>query len=152
MISEQLERYLREHGVDFEVVPHRVAYTAQETAQREHMSGKRQAKVVMVRVDDKPTMAVLPADQRLDLEAMRETLDARKVRLMAEPEFEALFTDCEVGAMPPFGNMYHLPVYVDQRLAENEFILFNAGSHSESVKMAFKDYERLVRPTLFSAV
>ncbi len=150
MISEKLERYLRERGVDFEVISHPAAFTAQQTAEAEHAPGKMQAKVVMVKVDDQPAMAVLPADHRLDLERLREVLGARKVHLMAEPEFEALFTDCEVGAMPPFGNMYQLPLYVDQRLAENKWILFNAGTHQEGIKMAFQDYERLVRPILLS--
>src|SRR3989338_10724504 len=149
MISKKLERYLEERGADvFEVIPHPEAFTAQQTAEAEHAPGRMQAKVVMVKVDDQPTRAVVPADHRLDLERMREVLGARKVHLMAEPEFEALFGDCEAGAMPPFGEMYHLPMYVDQRLAENDWILFNAGTHRESIKMSFRDYERLVKPAL----
>ncbi len=149
MISKKLERYLEERGADvFEVIPHPEAFTAQRTAEAEHAPGRMQAKVVMVKVDGQPTMAVLPANHRLDLERMREALDARKVHLMAEPEFEALFPDCEAGAMPPFGEMYNLPMYVDQRLSENDWILFNAGTHRESIRMTFRDYERLVRPAL----
>ena len=126
--KEDLENYLTEHHVPFERQQHPVAYTAQEVASSEHVPGELVAKVVMVMADDRLVMAVLPAPHRLDLAKTKTSLGAEDVRLAREDEFEPAFPDCEVGAMPPFGNLYGLPVWVDTALAEDETIIYQAGT------------------------
>ena len=145
-VAQKLTEYLRLTRTGFEAIPHTKTFTAMETAQAEHVPGRMVAKVVMVKADGKVIMAVLPATHHLDWKRLRELLGTPDVRLMSEQEFEQLFTDCEVGAMPPFGNLYGLPVYADGSLAEDEVIAFNAGTHEDSMKMTFRDYVRLVRP------
>jgi len=149
-IAKKLSAYLDEKKIRYERIVHSKAYTAQETAQAEHAPGKAFAKVVMVRADNRSVMAVMPATHRLDLEQFKKLLRARSLRLATEEEFEKLFADCEVGAMPPFGNIYKLPVYVDQSLSDDENIVFNAGTHRESVKISFSDYQKLIRPQVCS--
>jgi Ala-tRNA(Pro) deacylase len=145
---QRLEKYLREEGVSFETVTHSVAYTAQEVAAAQHTPGRKLAKVVLVDADGKLVMLVLPASYRLDFPKVRDVLGASKVRLAKEEEFAGTFTDCEVGAMPPLGNLYGLPVYVDSSLAQTREIIFKVGSHTTSMKMGFSDYERLVDPEI----
>jgi Ala-tRNA(Pro) deacylase len=143
---ERMEQYLRENGAGFEVMTHSQAYTMQEVAAALHVPGKQVAKVVMVKADGEMTMLVLPAPYRLDFAKVRATLDAKKVNLAEEEDFVDLFPDCETGAMPPFGSLYDLPVYVEQSLAEEEDIVFRIGSHRETMKVAYADYARLVQP------
>jgi Ala-tRNA(Pro) deacylase len=145
---QRLEKYLREEGVSFDIVTHSVAYTAQEVAAAQHTPGRRLAKVVLVDADGTLRMLVLPASYRIDFPKVKALLEADKVRLAREEEFAGTFTDCEVGAMPPFGNLYGLPVYVDSSLAEAREIIFKIGSHTTSMKMSFSDYERLVDPQI----
>jgi len=145
---ERLESYLRENGVPFQVQEHRAAFTAQRVAAAEHVSGKVVAKVVMVMADGKPAMLVLPAPQRVDLTKAAAALGAKEVRLAREEEFASLFPDCEVGAEPPFGNLYGLPVYVDRELAKDETIVVEAGTYTETISLRFADYQRLVQPTI----
>jgi len=145
---QRLERYLREEGVSFEILTHSVAYTAQEVAAAQHTPGRRLAKVVLVDADGELVMLVLPAHCRVDFPKAKAVLEASKVRLAREEEFGGSFTDCEVGAMPPFGNLYGLPVYVESSLAEAREIVFKVGSHSTSMKIGFSDYERLVDPEI----
>jgi Ala-tRNA(Pro) deacylase len=145
---QRLEKYLREEGVSFDIVTHSVAYTAQEVAAAQHTPGRRLAKVVLVDADGTLRMLVLPASYRIDFPKFKAVLEADKVRLAREEEFAGTFTDCEVGAMPPFGNLYGLPVYVDSSLAEAREIIFKVGSHTTSMKMSFSDYERLVDPQI----
>lgn len=145
---ERLESYLRENGVPFRVDWHPLAYTAQEVAAAEHVSGYLVAKPVLVRCDDGGfVMAVLAAPHRLDL-AKLEKLVGKTCRLAEESEFAPLFPDCEVGAEPPFGNLYGVPVYVDRRLAEDPEIVFRCGSHRETMRVAYRDFERLVQPVV----
>jgi Ala-tRNA(Pro) deacylase len=146
--KDRLEAYLREHRVPYEIKQHRLAYTAQEIAAIEHVPGKMMAKVVMVMADGKPVMATVPAISRVSIDRIARDLGAREVRIAREDEFAALFPDCEVGAMPPFGNLYSVPVWVDRELAEDETIVFNAGSHTETMSLAYADYARLVQPHL----
>lgn len=146
MSKEKLEAYLREHKVAFEVQHHPVAYTAQAVAQSEHVPGKMVCKVVMAVADGKMVMLALPAPLRVDLAKTASALGAKEVRLAHEDEFAALFPDCEVGAMPPFGNLYNTPVYVDQALAEDERIVFQACTHTDTISMAYADYARLASP------
>lgn len=145
-VKEDLETYLKAQGVAFEEQRHRVAYTAQEVAASEHVSGKFVAKVVMVIADGQTVMAVLPASFRLDVDAVGKALGAKEARLAHEMEFAAAFPGCEVGAMPPFGNLYSIPVLVDPSLAEDERIIFQAGTHTETMSVRYSDFERLVKP------
>ena len=144
--KERLEAYLRENKVPFQVVHHPLAYTAQEVAAAEHVPGKMLAKVVMVFADGKLVMLALPAPYRVDVNKAAAALGAREVRLAHEEEFAAAFPDCEVGAMPPFGNLYDVPVYADKALAEDKEIVFQAGTHTDTVTMMYADFERLVKP------
>jgi Ala-tRNA(Pro) deacylase len=145
---ERLEAYLREHHVQFEVLEHPVAYTAQEVAAREHVSGWTVAKVVMVVADGALRMLVLPAPERVDHAKAKAVLGVGSVRLAREEEFATVFGDCEVGAMPPFGHLYSIPTCVDTDLARAERITFQAGSHTLTIRMRYEDYARLVRPTV----
>ncbi|TAK35713.1 MAG: YbaK/EbsC family protein [Chloroflexota bacterium] len=144
--KEQVEDYLKAQGVQFQEVHHPLAYTAQDVAASEHVSGRLVAKVVMAMSGDKPYMLVLPASLKVDLEKARQSLGLTDLRLASESDFERLFPGCEVGAMPPFGNLYGLPVYVDPRLAEDPEIIFQAGTHTETIKIRYSDFERLVHP------
>ncbi len=145
---ERLETYLREHGVRYELTPHPEAYTAQEVAAAEHVPGRQFAKVVMADVDGKHVMLILPAASRVDLVRLKAAMGAKTARLSREEEFASLFPDCETGAMPPFGHLYNIPVYMDQSLGTQPRIVFNACSHRETIALAVSDYVRLVAPTV----
>src|SRR3990170_5867028 len=145
--SKRLESYLRDNKVPFQVVHHPLAYTAQEIAAAEHIPGKKLAKVVMVVADDKLAMLAMPAPAHVSIDKAAALLSASQVRLAREEEFAAAFPDCEVGAMPPFGNLYDVPVYVDEALAEDETIVCQAGTHTDTISLKYADYERLARPT-----
>ena len=142
----RLQEYLDRHHVHYEVLGHEEAYTAPEIAHTLHVSGKMLAKVVMIQADKRVMMAVLPSNWKIDFARVKETLRSRRVRLATEDEFEGLFPDCEIGTMPPFGNLYAVPVYVDKLLAEDEEIVFEAGTHSGSVKLRYQDFADLVHP------
>ena len=146
--KEKLEAFLREHSVPFEVHHHPPAYTAQRVAQAEHVSGRLVVKVVMAFADGKMVMLALPAHRNANLAKAAEAAGAKEVRLAHEDEFAAAFPDCDVGAMPPFGNLYGIPVYVDSKLAEDETIVFNAGTHEDTIHMTFTDFRQLVEPTM----
>jgi Ala-tRNA(Pro) deacylase len=144
----KLKDYLDKQNIKYISIIHSQAYTAQETAQSAHIPGREMAKTVILKVNDKMAMVVLPASEKVDLELVKGAIHAESVQLADEREFEKLFSNCEIGAMPPFGNLYDMPVYVEESLGENEFIAFNAGSHTELIKLSFKDFERLVQPKL----
>jgi Ala-tRNA(Pro) deacylase len=146
--KDKLEAFLREHSVPFEVHHHPPAYTAQRVAQAEHVSGRMVVKVVMAFADGKMVMLALPAHRNANLAKAAEVAGAKEVRLAHEDEFAAAFPDCDVGAMPPFGNLYEIPVYVDSELAEDETIIFNAGTHEDTIHMKFEDFRQLVEPTM----
>ena len=150
----KLKEFLDSHNIKYVVMSHSPAYTAQAIAAAAHVSGKELAKTVMVKIDGKMAMAVLPASYRVDLDLMRDAVGAEKVEIATEAEFEGLFPGCEVGAMPPFGNLYGMDVFAAKRLTEDEEIVFNAGTHIELIKLTYADFERLVKPTVvvFSAV
>ena len=145
---DRLEDYLRENGEPFEVQHHPRAITAQEVAATEHVPGQMLAKVVMVLADGEMVMLTLPAPYQVDLEKVGKVLGAEEARLAEEEEFEVIFPDCEVGAMPPFGNLYDLPVYVEEALAEDETIFFRAGTHTDTISFSYADFEQLVEPTV----
>lgn len=144
--KERLETYLRENQVPYQVQHHPTAYTAQEVAAREHIPGRMLAKVVIVLADGKMTMLTLPAPCRVDFAKAAAVLGVKEVRLAREDEFAAAFPDCSVGAMPPFGNLYDLPVYVDRTLTDDETIVFQAGTHTDTMSIRYADFERLVKP------
>lgn len=150
MLGEQLRQYLDREGVKYIVQRHSPAYTAQEIAALAHVPGREMAKTVIVKLDGKPAMVVLPASEHVDLERLREATDARQTALAEEREFATIFQGCEPGAMPPFGNLYGLDVYASESLAEDEEIAFNAGSHTELIWMAYRDFARLAKPTVLA--
>lgn len=150
MPVQKLKAYLDQNHVPWVSIVHSPAYTAQETAASAHVRGKNLAKTVMVKVDGRMAMAVLPASERVDLESLREMTGAARVSLATEHEFRTLFPDCEPGAMPPFGNLYGMDVFVAPHLAEDAEIAFNAGSHTELIRLPFRDFERLVQPKVLA--
>ena len=153
MPVKKMKKFLDEHGIKYVTFQHSPAYTAQEIAQSAHIPGKNLAKIVMLRVDDRLAMAVVPASHQVNLESLKDATNANMVELANEQEFKGMFPDCETGAMPPFGNLYNMNVFVSEALAEDEAIAFNAGTHTELVGLAYRDFERLVQPKLgnFSA-
>jgi len=148
MTGQILKDLLDDNNVEYVTITHSPAYTMQRIAELTHISGKELAKTVIVKLDDRFAMAVLPTSTRVDLDHLKRGVEADKVAIATEQEFKDLFPDCEVGAMPPFGNLYDMDVYVAKKLAEDEEIAFNAGSHTELVRMAYKDFEKLVSPTV----
>jgi Ala-tRNA(Pro) deacylase len=144
-MSRRLVECLNENKVRYEVLRHPEAVTAQRIAQAEHVKGRHHAKVVIVKSGDEHLMIVLPADHHIDLEKVKKAV-GKAVSLDKEQEFKSLFPDCSIGAMPPFGNLYGLPTYVDQHLAEQDYIVFEAGTHTEAIKMSYRDYEKIVKP------
>lgn len=146
MPSKKLKEFLDNNKIKYTAVKHSPAYTAQEIAARSHISGKEMAKTVIVKIDKKMAMAVLPASYKIDFEALMNVTGSTNVDLASEEEFKYMFPDCEIGAMPPFGNLYDLDVYVSETLAEDEEISFNAGTHSELIRMKYKDFEKLAKP------
>lgn len=148
-IVEKLRRHLDDHGVRYETLTHPPAFTAQEIAALQHVKGRDFAKVVMAETAGGPVMVVLPATRRLDVLKLARVLRSdRPVRLAHEGEFAHLFAPCEPGAMPPFGNLFGVPVYVDRSLAAEETIVFQAGTHADTVRMRYADFAALVQPTV----
>jgi Ala-tRNA(Pro) deacylase len=146
MPSKKLKSFLDENKVKYISIQHSSAYTAQEIAAIAHIPGKDLAKTVIIKIDGKMAMAVLPASYKVSFDNLKDTLGVKEVRLAYEQEFMDKFPDCEVGAMPPFGNIYGMDVYVAESLSEDEEIAFNACGHTELIKMNFDDFERLVKP------
>ena len=147
-VLKKLKEVLDEHKVSYEVFNHALAYTAQEVAAKQHCSGNEMAKVVMLEVDDALVMGVIPASRKANLGVVVKSLGAKTVRLSREDEFIARFPGCEIGAMPPFGNLFGVPVFVDPALEKDEYIYFNAGNHVQTVRMQYKDFARLVKPKI----
>ncbi len=143
---DRLETLLRQESVPFQVQHHPLAYTAQQLAAAEHVPGKMVAKVVMVYADGQPAMLVMPAPAHVNLMRAAVALKVREVRVAREEEFARQFPDCEVGAMPPFGNLYGVPVWIDRSLAKDDTIIFPAGTHTDTIQIAFVDFERIVKP------
>ncbi len=150
MPINKIKSFLDSHHVKYVVVSHSPAYTSQEVAASAHVSGREMAKTVVVELDGRKALAVLPANQKIVLQDLREVTGTDDVRFVPEQEFRTLFPDCEIGAMPPFGNLYGLDVYMAPALTEHEEIAFNAGSHTELIRMAYRDFERLVQPRVMS--
>jgi Ala-tRNA(Pro) deacylase len=147
-LTGTLEAYLDEQGLKYVTLRHSAAYTTQELAATLHIAGRELAKTVIVKADGEPAMVVLPASQRIDFQRLSKALGGKPVALAAEWEFAVLFPNCELGAMPPFGNLFGLPVYVAQSLTEDDEIVFNDGSFATAIRMRYADYARLVQPTI----
>lgn len=148
MPAQTLKQFLDTHAIKYVVINHSLAFTSLEIAKSSHIPSKKLAKTVIVKVADKFAMVVLPAAYQVDFAYLRDALGGVQVELANEHEFSPSFPDCEVGAMPPFGNLYGVEVFVDEALTEHEYIWFSSGSHSEIIKMRYKDYEDLVKPSL----
>ena len=146
MPVKKLKEFLDSHNIKYVTISHSTVYTAQEIAASAHISGKELAKTVIVKLDGKMAMAVLPASYKIDFDLLKEATGANNIELASEHEFKDLFPGCTIGAMPPFGNLYGMDVYVARTLAEDKEIAFNAGSHSELIQLAYEDFERLVKP------
>jgi Ala-tRNA(Pro) deacylase len=149
-VAAKLQNFLDVNRTPYHVLKHHERYTALEIAAALHVAGRDLAKVVVVKADGRYAMAVLPAPWKVDLDQLARAMGVGRVELAKEEEMRDLFRDCEVGAEPPFGNLYGLPVYVDRTLTEDQDIFFEAGSHKEAIKMAYADFERLVHPRVGS--
>ena len=150
MPLNKLRSFLDNNHIRYVVISHSKAFTAQGIAAVAHISGKELAKTVIVKLDGALGMAVLPASYQVDLGRLRRETGVKTAELASEREFKQHFPDCETGAMPPFGNLYSIPVYVDETLAEDTEIAFNAGSHYELIRLAYNDFERLVKPMVLA--
>jgi len=148
MPIKELAEFLDSHHIKYTIISHSLAYTAQGIAALTHTPGEEMAKTVIVKMDDKLAMAVLPASCHVDLAMLRAETGAKTISLASETEFMDQFPGCETGAMPPFGNLYGMRVFVDKSLTKDEDIAFNAGSHRELVRLGYEDFERLVQPTI----
>jgi Ala-tRNA(Pro) deacylase len=148
MIVKKLKDFLDTHGVKYVVISHSRAYTAQEIAASAHVPGKELAKSVVVKVDGKLAMVVMPASRSIDFDLLKKQTGASTVQLADEEEFMQKFPDCEVGAMPPFGNLYGVDVYVSERLSDDKEIAFNAGSHTELIRLPYADFVALAAPRI----
>ena len=149
-ILTKLKDVLDQAKISYQIYSHRSAFTAQEIAESLHSSGKKMAKVVILKVNGSFVMAVVPADRMVSLRKVVAALGVREAALATEAEFTSLFPGCEIGAMPPFGNLFGLPVYVDSSLETEEDIFFNAGNHRHTVRLSYADFKRLVHPVVVS--
>jgi len=145
---ERLKTYLDGHGVKYEVQHHKEAYTVQRVAAEIHETGRHVAKVFIAEVDGKLVMLVLPAHLHVNLERVKEYFGAQEAKRAREEQFGHLFPDCDLGAMPPFGNLYNVPVYLDRALADTPHIVFQAGSHEATLKITTEDYLRIAAPKI----
>jgi Ala-tRNA(Pro) deacylase len=150
MILKKLVEFLDSHHIKYVNVTHSIAFTAQDVAQSAHISGKEMAKSVIVWMDGAMAMVVLPASSMVDFDKLRDASGAKSVELASESEFKDRFPECDIGAMPPFGNLFDIRTLVDKTLSEDKEIAFNAGSHRELIRMPYGDYERLVKPAVGS--
>ena len=152
MPATKLKEFLDSHEVKYVSIRHSPAFTAAEVASSAHVAGRDFAKTIVVRIDDSFALVVLPASRRLVLADLRELLQNPLVRLASEAEMRGLFPDCELGAMPPFGNLYGLPVYVAESIVNQTEIAFNAGTHTEAIMMDYADFDQLVRPVVLDFI
>ncbi len=148
MPARKMREFLNKNDIRYVTVQHSPAYTAQAVAASAHVPSKEMAKTVMLDIDGKMAMAVLPASYQVNFDQLKEALNAGSISLSHENDFKDRFPDCEPGAMPPFGNLYGMPVFVSESLAEDEYMAFSAGSHHEVVLMTYADYQRLVAPSI----
>jgi Ala-tRNA(Pro) deacylase len=150
MPVKALKEFLDNHHVKYSCINHSPGFTAQEIAAAAHVSGKQLAKTVIVKIGNQLAMVVLPANEHINFTALKELTGATSADLARESDFKGKFPECEVGAMPPFGNLYGMPVYVSNHLGELSQIIFNSGTHSELMKLSYEDFERLVKPEIIT--
>jgi len=150
MPAKMLREFLDDQGIQYKTIPHQIAYTARQVATVAHVPTRELAKTVIVKIDGVLAMAVVPASYTIDLSLLRAATGARSVILAKESEFKDRFPECEIGAMPPFGSLYGMAVYVDESLTKDEKIAFNACSHYEALQISYADFERLVRPRVLT--
>jgi len=148
MPSRKVKEYLDQAGIKYEIMEHDTVYTAQEVAAVTHVSGEELAKTVIINADGKIMMAVMPSTRKIDFELLKKNLGAKNITLTKEQDFSPLFPDCEIGAMPPLGKLYKMEMIVDQSLAEDTQIVFNAGTHHDIIKISYADFEKLEQPKL----
>ncbi|MBT8092416.1 MAG: YbaK/EbsC family protein [Gammaproteobacteria bacterium] len=151
MLAPRLKEFLDQKQVKYVTIDHSPAFTAQEVAQRAHIPGKEMVKTVIVKIDGEMAMVVTPATESVRLGQLEKTLGAKEITVASEHEFKDAFPDCETGAMPPFGNLYGMKVFISPTLREDEEIAFNAGTHKELVRLTYADFERLVEPVPLAA-
>lgn len=149
MATKKLKEFLESNKIKYITINHPPAYTAQEIAEIAHISAKELAKTVIVKIDNKLAMVVLPAHVKVDFDEVKKASGGKNVQLASEPEFQEKFPGCELGAMPPFGNLFDMNVYISKDLSEDKEIAFNAGTHSELIKLAYKDFSKFVKPKVF---
>lgn len=152
MIAKKLKAFLDENAVRYITVQHSPAFTASEVAASAHLSARDFAKTVIITIENSPAMLVLPASRRILIHELRDMLLSENVRFATEADLRKWFPDCELGAMPPFGNLYDMPVHVTASVARQKEIAFNAGTHTEVIKMDYADFERLVHPLVIDLV
>ncbi len=152
MNAPNLRQYLDREKVSYSVISHAPAFSAQKSAALAHVRGREMAKTVMVKIDGRLAMAVMPADLAVDLDHLGEATGAKRADLASEWEFKDRFPDCEAGAMPPFGNLHGIPVFVADALTKGERIVFNACNHREMIRMRYADFARLVQPRVLDVV
>lgn len=150
MPARILKEFLDKEKIKYVSIMHSTAYTAQEVAASAHITGRELAKTVIVQLDGQMAMAVLPANRKIVLQDLREVTGSDQVKFASEEQFREKFPECETGAMPPFGNLYGMEVFLAESLAQNDEIAFNAGTHTEVIRMKFDDFERLVQPKAVS--
>lgn len=148
MPAEKLKKFLDENDIKYVNIKHSPAVTSSEIAESAHIPGKELAKTVIIDINGEMAMAVLPSSFNVNFQSLEEVTGATRISLASESDFTNMFPDCEVGAMPPFGNLYNMDVFVDKSLSEDDEIVFNAGSHRDLIKMKYSDYERLVKPRI----
>jgi Ala-tRNA(Pro) deacylase len=146
MPAQKLKELLDSHKIKYTAITHSTAYTALEIASMAHVRGREFAKTVIARIDGNLVMAVLPASYHVDLSLLKEAAKGKKIALAAETDFRDRFPECEVGAMPPFGQLYGMPVFVDESLTRDKEIAFNAGTHHELIRLSYDDFANLVQP------
>ena len=149
-VVKELQELLDKQNIKYVAISHSLAYTAQETAELAHVSGKEMAKTVIMKIDGALAMAVLPGSCLIDVSALKSAIGAQTVEVAREPEFSDRFPGCETGAMPPFGNLYGMLVFVDESLTKDKEIAFNAGTHNELIRLSYADFELLVKPTVLN--
>jgi Ala-tRNA(Pro) deacylase len=148
MWGDAVKHYLDRAGVPYRIIPHPPAYTAQDVAVAAHVPGREVVKTLVVKLDGRTALVALPASEQVVFDLLAAATGARRVELATAAEFQSLFPECQRGAMPPLGSLYGLPVFVADTLAEDVAIAFNAGSFTELIEMSYRDFERLVRPTV----
>lgn len=146
MPNQRIRDYLDSHNINYNIIKYTLAFTAQEIAASVHISGHELAKTVLIKLDGRLAMTVLPASYKVNFGVLRDIVGSRNIELASEQDFKYRFPDCDLGSIPPFGNLWNMEVFISERLSLNDDIVFNAGSHTELIRMKYNDYEKIVAP------